>query len=690
MIVALLVLLMVVPAPAGAARVVPFAYLPEGAAIRALKSHGGNLYAAGDWKDDAFVAKVSPAGELLYWRVIGGAGSEGASALAVDEAGAAYFTGTTTSRDFPTTPGALQTEFQAEAYQAFVVKVDGAGAVVYASFVGRTSNTSGRDIAVNAAGEALVTGQSVGVGFPATPGAAWSTDVTNAMYTVKIDASGTALLAAVRGLGGGRVAYDAGGNWYIAGEVLGGDEIPISAGAVQTAHGQAACGGTAFLGIPCSYGFVTKLNPGGTEVIFSTWLTGRHGSQVRGLHVDAEGNALVAGVTNSTDFPTTGGALLDRHIAIEPYPPDPNPLRPAIRIPRASGFVAGLNNTGTALLFSTYFSGTRTDTISGMWVDVNSIYLAGGANSPDLPGLDAPPPCVPSGYVSRIALDGSSVVGTELLDRDATGDLVFLGEQGPYAASGPAILRVDFYGPRSRVACVTDAANGVRVAAVTPGQLLTLFGEDLAEQELIGVPSASGFLPFALGGFTAAFNGTPAALLYVSGRQVNLQAPYEIAEDDTVVMVMHGESRTYRVSGRQPAPFLRGDPELTCNGATPAAPGGVSYPLALNEDGALNTCATPAAPGSLVTVFLNGVGVAGISARSGWVTPGDAIIPLDLPVALDPPAGLDSAQLQPGAVSSVWALRIRVPGTTAGFWSVRVSVDESPAAGGPLTVWVRR
>ncbi len=173
--------------------------------------------------------------------------------------------------------------------------------------------------------------------------------------------------------------------------VLGGDEIPISSGALQIAHGQAAGGGTAFLGVPCSYGFVAKLNPGGTEVIFSTWLTGRHGSQFRGLHVDAGGNALVAGVTNSTDFPTTAGVLLDRHIANEPYPSDPNPLRPAVRIPRASGFVAGLNNTGTALLFATYFSGTRTDTISGMRVDANSIYLAGAASSLDLPGLDAPP-----------------------------------------------------------------------------------------------------------------------------------------------------------------------------------------------------------------------------------------------------------------------------------------------------------
>ncbi|MBK9171160.1 MAG: SBBP repeat-containing protein [Bryobacterales bacterium] len=678
-------------APAAASKVATFATLPEGASVRAMKTDGEHFYVAGAWNDDVFVAKLSASGgDLLYWRVIGGTGTESAAALAIDGFGAAYITGTSTSRDFPATPGALQTTLEAESYQAFVVKVDATGAVHYATLIGGPSNTSGRDIAVNAEGEALVTGQSVGVGFPTTPGAAMATDILNAMYTVKLDDAGSTLLLAVRGLGSGRVAYDAGGNLYVAGEVLGGDDIPISAGAFQTAHGHAACGGTGFLGIPCLYGFVTKLNPSGTEVIFSTWLTGQYGSQIHGLHVDEQGNVLIAGTTNSRDFPTTAGVLLDQHIASAPYPPDSIPQRPAIRIPRSSGYVAALNNTGTSLLFSTYFSGTATDTITDMWVDSNSIYLAGVASSPDLPGLDAPAPCVPSGYVSRIALDASSVVATELLDRDGAGLLAFQGDQGPYVAGGSSILRLDFYGPRDRVACVTDAGTGVRVAAVTPGQLLTLFGDGLAEEELTGAPSAGGILPASLGGFSAEFNGTPAALLYVSGRQVNLQAPYEIAAVESVVMTIGGESRTFRVRARQPAPMLRWDPELTCDGVVPAMAGGVSYPLAVNEDGTINTCATPAEPGSLVAVFLNGVGVTGAALRSGAVTPFGETVALDLPVTLDPPVGVDSARLHPGAVSSVWELRIRVPGTTAGYAAVKVSVDGVPAAGGALTVWVRR
>ncbi len=251
-------------------------------------------------------------------------------------------------------------------------------------------------------------------------------------------------------------------------------------------------------------------------------------------------------------------------------------------------------------------------------------------------------------------------------------------------------MRLDFYGPRDRVACVTDAADIERIGEVTPGQLLSLFGRDLAEEALIGRPFAAGLLPTALGGFSAMFNGIPAPLLYVSEQQVNLQTPYEIAGSQSVVLTMGGESRTYRVAARQPAPFLRVAPELVCNHTVPRNSPRVLYPLALNEDGSVNRCATPAEPGSLVTIFLNGVGVTGAALKTGAVTPFTGTTPLDLPVTLDPAVGLDSARLLPGAVSSVWELRVRVPGTTAGYSSVKATVDGVPVAHGALTVWVRR
>ncbi len=173
-------------------------------------------------------------------------------ALALDGSGAAYVTGTSTSADFPTTAGALQASLQAPSSQAFVVKLDSEGEVLYATFVGGASNTSGRDIAVNAKGQVLLTGQSVGEGFPTAPGAAVASDAINTMYTVKIDRLGATLLAAVRGIGGGRVAMDAAGDLYVAGEVRGGSDIPITAGAFQTEHGLAVAAERALSGFPVS------------------------------------------------------------------------------------------------------------------------------------------------------------------------------------------------------------------------------------------------------------------------------------------------------------------------------------------------------------------------------------------------------------------------------------------------------
>ena len=170
---AVLALFLVAAGPAVATRVTTFATLPEGAIVSAMKSDGDHLYITGRWNNAAFVGKLSPDGaEMLYWRVIGGTGRESAVALALDGSGAAYVTGTSTSADFPTTAGALQASLQAPSYQAFVVKLDSEGEVRYATFVGGASNTSGRDIAINAKGQVLLTGQSVGEGFPAAPGAA--------------------------------------------------------------------------------------------------------------------------------------------------------------------------------------------------------------------------------------------------------------------------------------------------------------------------------------------------------------------------------------------------------------------------------------------------------------------------------------------------------------------------------------
>ena len=203
-------------------------------------------------------------------------------------------------------------------YQAFIAKLNAAGDVQYATFLGGSSNTAGLDIAVSSAGEALVTGQSVQGVFPTTPNAVLASTDTNTYYAAKIDSAGAKLLVAVRGLGGGKIATDSQGNIYLAGEEYGGATIPTTAGAFQTKHDVQGCAGSGIVGISCSYQYVAKLNSGGTQLIFATYVTGSFGAVVASMAVDGQGNILLAGTTNSRDYPTTAGAMIEQYIANAP------------------------------------------------------------------------------------------------------------------------------------------------------------------------------------------------------------------------------------------------------------------------------------------------------------------------------------------------------------------------------------
>jgi hypothetical protein len=131
-------------------------------------SHNGNT--------DAFVAKFSPAGNaLVYATFVGGGGGDSGGGIAVDGAGSATMRGTTYSADFPTTPGSFDTSYNGGILfggDAFVARLNPAGsALIYATFLGGSASDSGRAIAVDNRGSALVTGYTGSIDFPTTPGA---------------------------------------------------------------------------------------------------------------------------------------------------------------------------------------------------------------------------------------------------------------------------------------------------------------------------------------------------------------------------------------------------------------------------------------------------------------------------------------------------------------------------------------
>jgi beta-propeller repeat-containing protein len=276
---------------------------------------------------DAFVTKLNPTGSaLLYSTFLGGNGDDVGIGIAIDAIGNAYVAGGTSSTNFPTTPGAFQTTCRAQRCTpftgtgaGFVTKLNPTGtAVVYSTYLsGSNGDTNfARGIAVDLSDNAYVTGETNSSDFPTTPGAFQSVSpkpggicAPSSAYVTKINTLGTGLvystyLGAVGNFpscsgfndNGFGIAIDSMGNAYVSGNTVL-TNFPTTAGAFQTTYGP----GSNNVG---NNAFVTKLNPLGTGLVYSTYLGGSGSDQGFGIAVDSSFNAYVTGSTTSTNFPT--------------------------------------------------------------------------------------------------------------------------------------------------------------------------------------------------------------------------------------------------------------------------------------------------------------------------------------------------------------------------------------------------
>lgn len=232
--------------------------------------------------------------------------------------------------------------------------------LAFSTYLGGASDDRGKSIAVDGAGSVYILGDTNSPDFPAInrPSAPFSRDV----FVIKLNAAGNAIIYSTyfggddSDLGAG-IVVDSAGNAYIAGSTYSKnfptvDPLQASLGSIPDA-------------------FVAKLNPAGNALVYSTYLGGRDSEAAAGIAVDGEGNAYVAGSTKSADFPTV------------------DPFQPRLR-GGSDAFVAKLNRTGNALVYSTYLAGNGEDFATGIAVDtVGNAYVAGGTYSGDFPIANA-------------------------------------------------------------------------------------------------------------------------------------------------------------------------------------------------------------------------------------------------------------------------------------------------------------
>lgn len=326
---------------------------------------------------DAFVAKLSSTGSLVYSSYLGGSFTEFGYGIAVDTSGNIYVTGQTVSSDFPKVNALYATLGQGSfSDDVFVTKIDPsqspASQLVYSTFLGGNGTDIGRGIAVDSSGNVYVTGDTASSNFPTKNALDTTLGFTDAFVT-KIDPSQppasqlvySTYLGGSLAEGGYAIALEGSGKIYVTGYTKSTD-FP-TANPVQPAHGGPASGEDAF---------VVRLDPsqsGSSSLIYSTYLGGNGSDIGNGIAVDSNGNVYVTGRTNSTNFPTV------------------NPLQGDQ--PGDDAFVTKINpfqTPASQLVYSTYLGGFGSDVGDAIAVDsLGSAYVTGVTSSNDFPKKDS-------------------------------------------------------------------------------------------------------------------------------------------------------------------------------------------------------------------------------------------------------------------------------------------------------------
>jgi hypothetical protein len=363
---------------------------------------------------DAFITKFSPSGStLIYSTFLGGSDGASGAGIAVDASGAVYVTGETSSTDFPTL-NPIQAALggpEGSTINAFVTKFAPSGAaLVYSTYYGGTAGTRGTAIAVDAGGDAYVTGFTNGTLTTVNALQPVSGGDADA-FIAKLNPAGTAFIYATYLGGSGSdfgtaIAVDIGGNAYVAGSTASTDfptHAPFLASYPSSGGGSS---------------FVAKINSGGSALVYSTYFGGSVYEIANAIAVDGSGDAYIAGLTSSTNLPTK------------------NPVQ-ATNLAAAgggsTGFVTEFNPTGSALVYSTYLGGSGGDQMTAIAVDADgNTYVGGITSSVDFPTVN-PLPASDGGLaanstIAELSAGGSALVFSSHFGANSIGQTTTTGE----------------------------------------------------------------------------------------------------------------------------------------------------------------------------------------------------------------------------------------------------------------------
>jgi hypothetical protein len=348
----------------------------------AFSSHGPHAFGfkVGDY-DESKELIIDP---LVYSTFIGGSDFEVGESIAIDSAGNALVTGLTHSPDFPMV-NAYDKELSRNG-DCFVFKVSADGStLLYSTFIGGVGPDLANSIAVDSSGNAFVTGNTDSFNFPTVNAYDNTLSGNDDCFVFKLSADGSTLLYST--FIGGRerdsaesIAVDSSGNAFVTGWTHSPD-FPTANAYSITKGGDEDC-------------FVLKLSADGLTLLYSTYVGGDDYDEASSIAVDSYGNAYVAGITSSSDFPT-----------VNAYDNTLNGNNDC--------FMLKLSANGSTLLYSTFIGGVGSDLANSIAVDSSgNAFVTGETDSFDFPLVNAYDNTVSGDdcFVFKLSANGSTLL----------------------------------------------------------------------------------------------------------------------------------------------------------------------------------------------------------------------------------------------------------------------------------------
>ena len=380
----------------------------------------------------SFITKLNSTGTaIIYSTYLGGSHIKNSGqftvpgtldtpvSIGVNEEEEAFIAGLSGATDFPTTAGCYQNVNNAKATSTFLTRFNASGtALVYSTYLGGSGTEEPTGAFLDTAGDLYVAGATSSSDFPTTTNALLKTSPSGGFgwkgFVTKMNPAGTELVYSTYFYDAiTAMTVDPSGEAYVGGSTIF-NSIPTTSGAFQPSVK------------PLSQNvFIAKLNSSASNLVYSTYLGGSKNDAggtgedyVQSITLDPSNNAILAGTTDSTDFPTTPGALSAQNTSW-------------IESLGYGAYIAKFNGTGTALLYSTYFGGSgdpsfnQGDDITSIVSDASgNIYATGVTSSTDFPvtaDVFQPYPLSESAFVTKFS--GAEMTALPLTTTDVTADV---------------------------------------------------------------------------------------------------------------------------------------------------------------------------------------------------------------------------------------------------------------------------